>query len=153
VLPSEESDQPLEILDRRRQEKLLGHVPESSQPDSAEADTLLELAKQGLDRVPGPLRADIGGRADQSAHGLTGRLLPVHEESASGAAGAPALLRTSLTLRGGGAVDVTVAEYKEVCAVPWANTLWLRGECGRELFRPGEGDRPSIFWPHRYLAC
>ena len=49
-----------------------------------------------------------------------------------------------------GRVSVTdrVAEYKEVCAVPWANTLWLRHE-----FRPGEGDRPSMFWSHRCLAC
>jgi len=49
-----------------------------------------------------------------------------------------------------GRVSVTdrVAEYKEVCAVPWANTLWLRHE-----FRRGEGDRPSMLWSHRCLAC
>jgi len=67
---------------------------------------LLELGEQGLDRVPGPLRADIGRRADQGANRLAGRLLSVHEEFANGARCAAPLQRTPLTLRGGGGIEV-----------------------------------------------
>jgi hypothetical protein len=46
MTPSEESDQAFGVLSRRRQEKLLGHVPEAPQPDPAKADALLELARR-----------------------------------------------------------------------------------------------------------
>ena len=75
-------DQAFEVLRRRSQLKLFGDVPQSPQPDAAQAYLFLEFPKERLDPIARPVRAGIGGRRVEGADLLAGGLVPIHREAA-----------------------------------------------------------------------
>src|SRR5713101_7348554 len=105
---SEESHQPFQVLRRRRQEELLGDIPEPPQAHAAQTEALLELREQGFDLAAEALGAGISWRSGQRPYCLAGRFLPMHEQPAIGRGGTASLLRTALALRRRRAVGVTL---------------------------------------------